>query len=77
MSLTWQWSDFWDWFEQSDTVSKRMAWSELVKDNWLGNASANVQWEVLRDAPMDVKQYVKSLDFIKPRVKVQLVYTGE
>ena len=47
MALTWTYKDFWEWFQQSDPVSKRHAWEELLKDNWLGNASVNVQKEVL------------------------------
>ena len=74
MALTWAYKDFWEWFQQADTVSKRNAWEELIKDNWLGNVSANVQKEVLEFAPQDVRRYARMLDFIKPEVKINLMF---
>lgn len=74
MALTWTYKEFWSWFDQVDTVSKKLALKELVKDGWLRNSSARVQWEVLKFAPPELREVAKTWKIIKPEVRLSLLF---
>lgn len=59
-SLTWTWTQYWDWYRQRETKEeKTIAMKELVGDGWLANLSAQIQAEVMVDAPMEILQAMK------------------
>lgn len=59
-SLTWTWSDYWNWFRQIETKEeKTIAMRELIGDGWLANLSAQLQAEVMVDAPMEILKSMK------------------
>jgi len=61
-SLTWKWRDYWAWFNQIErSEDKAAAMKELIKDGWIKNLSAEIQAEVMQDAPLEILQAMKSL----------------
>lgn len=73
-SLNWTWQNFWDWFRQiEDDAGKSMAMTELIKDGWLANCSANIQAEVMLHAPMEILQSMKHFPHIFKLEAIQII----
>lgn len=54
-SISWQWKDWWSWFEQiEDDKRKTIALQELNGNGWLARLSPEYQAEVFRHAPEEI-----------------------
>jgi len=63
MAATWDWDDFWSWWEQVDKNVQQDALIQ-IEARWIVKLSAPHQIEVLKDAP---EQVIKDLSkFLHP-----------
>lgn len=58
-SLAWSWDDLWNWWGQVEVDQKRFMWKELTGDIWMKNLTPQLQFEVLKSAPMEVLEQLK------------------
>lgn len=56
-SLSFTWSDVWNWYNQANEESRASLEQEVLRDDWIFNLTEKAQIEALKDAP---KPFIKA-----------------
>lgn len=57
--MVWTWKNYWDWFITIPYEYKVLNMQELNRDNWLSQLPANVQINVMENAPEEILHSLK------------------
>ena len=73
-SISWQWKDWWMWFEQvEEDKRKTAAMVELIGNGWLARLSAEAQAEIFRFAPDEILLNLKHIPKIVKRRTLEIL----
>jgi len=77
-SISWQWEDYWDWYDQIEEQERQFdALRELHRDGWVERLSAESQAKVFMNAPIEFKQQMKNYPRLYKREAIILLQLAE
>lgn len=68
--MNWPWRDYWDWFRQIEKESDRKSTLDDLEIRWINNLSMDIQVEVFKFSPEEVKN--KFAEYLKPEARKKL-----